>query len=145
MDRLLENNSVLDVVLLFLMVVSTGSWSLGEGLSGVGSLAFVLPELSSLGLHEEGLRLLPDELAIRIRSQVVVGLLFNRHHSLVGAWSGGSRLLFGVLTVGDFALEDLVLASGVELLLALLFVIIDARSWILGPAHVVVSHVGLRE
>ena len=144
-DRLFQHDSVLDVVLLFLVIVLTGSWSLGVGLSCVGSLAFVLPELSSFGLDEERLGLLSDELAIRIRSQMVVGVLLNRNHRFIGSWSRGFRLLFGVLAVWDFALEDLVLASGIELLLTLLFVVVDTRSWVLGPAQVVVSHVVLRE
>lgn len=144
-DSLFENDSMLDVVLLFLVIILTGSRSLGVGLSCVRSLAFVLPELSSFGLDEERLRLLSDELAIRIRSQMVVGLLLNRNHRFIGAWSRGFRLLFGVLAVWDFALEDLVLAGGIELLLTLLFEVVDTRSWVLGPAHVVVSHVVLRE
>lgn len=133
-DRLFQHDSVLDVVLLFLVIVLTGSWSLGVGLSCVGSLAFVLPELPSFGLDEERLGLLSDELAIRIRSQMVVGVLLNRNHRFIGSWSRGFRLLFGVLAVWDFALEDLVLASGIELLLTLLFEVVDTRSWVLGPA-----------
>lgn len=144
-DRLFQDDSVLDVVLLFLVIILTGSWCLGIGLSCVRSLAFVLPELSSFGLDEERLGLLSDELAIRIRSQMVVGLFLNRNHGFIGTWSRGFRLLFGVLAVWDFALEDLVLAGGVELLLTLLFEVVDARSWVLGPAQVVVSHVVLRE
>lgn len=144
-DCLFEHDSVLDVILLFLMIILTGSRSLRIGLSCVWSLTFVLPELSSFGLDEERLRLLSDELAIRIRSQMVVCLFLNRDHGFVGAWSRGFRLLLGVLAVWYFALEDLVLASGVELLLPLLFKVVDARSWILGPGQVVVSHVVLRE
>ena len=134
-----------DVVLLFLVVILTGSRSLGIRLSSVRSLTLVLPELSSFGLDEERLRLLSDELAIRIRSQMVVGLFLNRNHRFVGTWSRGFRLLFGVLAVWNFTLEDLVLAGGIELLLTLLLEVVNTRSWVLGPAHVVVPHVMLRE
>lgn len=63
-SRLLCDNLVLYVVLFLLVVILTRSWNLGESLSGVRRLSFVLPELASLSLRQEGLRLLPNKLPV---------------------------------------------------------------------------------
>jgi len=64
-DRLFQHDSVLDVVLLFLVIILAGTWILGIGLSGVRSLSLMFPELTSLGLGEERLRLLSNKLTVR--------------------------------------------------------------------------------
>ena len=50
---------------------------LGKSLPSEGRLAFMLPELTSLRLGEEGLRLLAAELAISVLLEVLGRLLLD--------------------------------------------------------------------
>ena len=76
-DRLLHHDSVLDVVLLLLVVVLARAWVLDVGLLGVGRLDLVPPEVGPLGLGQEGLRLLADELPIVVLLGIVYYLSLN--------------------------------------------------------------------
>ena len=53
MDSFFLNNSILDIVLLFLVIVLTGAWILGESLSGVWCFSLMLPKLTSFCFGQE--------------------------------------------------------------------------------------------
>ena len=112
------HNPILDIVFLFLVVVLTGTWILGKGLASVWSFSLMLPKLTSLCFGQEGLRLLPYELAIRCRSQMVVCGFFNRNNGLVSSWAWSTWLYLRVFAVRNFRLEDSVLTRWIELLLS---------------------------
>ena len=145
MNGLLLDDFVLDVVFLFLVFILSGSWILGESLSGVWRGAFVLPELASFRFCEETLWFLSDEHAIRIVTKMIVSLFLDGNHSLVCSRSWSETSIFRVLAVWNATLEHFVLASRVKLLLSHLIEIIHPWSWILCPAFVVMSVIRLLE
>ncbi len=77
MHRFLLHNPILDIVLLLLVVVLPRSWILSKCLPCVWRLSFMFPKLSSLGLGQERLWLLPNKLSIRSGSQVIIGRFLN--------------------------------------------------------------------
>lgn len=144
-DCLLHNDSVFDIVLLLFVIVMAWSWVLRERLSSVRSSSLMLPELTSLRFRQERLRLLSDELTVRCRSQLLIGLLLNRNNGFVSAWTWGYLHFGRLLAIRHLRLENSVFTTSIEKLSSLHFVIIDTRTWVAGPAHLVVSHVGLLE
>jgi hypothetical protein len=144
-DCLLHNDSVFDIVLLLFVIVMAWSWVLRERLSSVRSSSLMLPELTSLCFRQERLRLLSDELTVRCRSQLLIGLLLNRNNGFVSAWIWGYLHFGRLLAIRHLRLENSVFTTSIEKLSSLHFVIIDTRTWVAGPAHLVVSHVGLLE
>jgi len=134
---------VFDIVFLFLVFVLTGSWILGEGLSGVRCFTFVLPKLASFRFGEETLWFLSNEHAVRIVSEMIVCFFFNGMDGLICSWAWSKTSFFLIFAVWNAALENFVLSGRVELLLAHLIEIIHSRSWILCPTFVVMSVISL--
>ena len=125
------------------MFILTRSRILGECLPGVWCLTFVLPKLSSFCFREETSWLLPDKHTVRIISQMVICFFLNRNYGFVCSWSWSKASFFLIFAVWNVTLENFVLSRRIELLLTHLIEIINARSWILCPALVIVSEVGL--
>lgn len=145
MNGFLSDDFVLDVILLLLMVVLARSRNLCECLSGVRSLALMLPELASLSFCEEGLRFLSNELTIWIVLQVLLCSIADRDGCLVSSWSWIKRLDDLAFTIWYLRLEDFVFARGIELLLTLLLKVIDTWSRVIRPGLIVMPVVRLFE
>ena len=96
MNSFLLDNFIFDIVLLLFDVVVARTDNLGKGLASEGRLPLVLPELTSLCLREEGLRLLANELAIGVLLEMLGRLLFNRDDGGIGA---RARVLVFILDV----------------------------------------------
>jgi len=143
MDGLLLDDFVFDIVLLFLVLILTWSWILGEGLSGVRCFTFMLPEFSSFGLGQETLGLLSNEHAVRIVSKMIVSFFLHGNNRFICSWSWSKSAFFLILAIWNVTLENFVLPRGVELLLTHLIEIVDSRSWILRPTLVIMGIVGL--
>jgi len=137
LNGFIHYNLVFNVIFLFLMVIFSRTWIDSEGLPCVWSHTFMLPEFTSLGLEQEWLRLLPDELAVRVHSLMFIGFLFNRDHSFICTWPRSFTLIFCILAVGHFRLENSIFTSRIELLLSKLLVIIDSWSRIFVPCLIV--------
>jgi len=61
-----SHNFVLNIILLFLVIVLSGAWYFWESLSGVWSSSLMLPEFTTFSFCQERLRLLTNELSVRV-------------------------------------------------------------------------------
>ena len=145
MHSFFSNNLILDIIFLFLVIVSTRTWVLCEGLPSVRRFAFILPELTSTCLRQEWLRFLSNELTIGGLLQVFVGSSFDRNCGLIISWTRVNIFDWFFLAVWNFWLEDSVHSWCVVKLLALFFEIINTWSRIICPWFIIIGHISLLE
>lgn len=143
MNCFLCHNLVFYIIFLFLMIILSGPRVLWESLSGVGSLTLMLPKFSPLGLSEEGLRLLANELAIWILLLMFLGSILYRKRCFVRTWSRKRCFYHWVLAVRYLGLKYFVFTGRVELLLSKLVEVINAWTRIACPRLIIVLVVRL--
>lgn len=143
MNGLFLNYSILNIILLFLMIISSGSWIFGKSLPCIRCFTFMLPKLSSFSLAQKRLWVLSNKLSVWVWPLVIFCISLNALMSLICTRSWNNVFYWLIFTVRNFWLENLVLSIRVKQLLTLLVKIIDTRTWVLAPAHVIMRHIML--
>ena len=82
-------------------------------------------------------------MAVRGRPQAIICSLLDRDYSFISSRTGVICLKLGIFAIWHLRLENCVFSGRIELLLTLLFKIINTRSWIVGPCHIIVFHIVL--
>lgn len=137
------NNFVFYIIFFLFMIVLSWPWIFCISLSSKRSFNFIFPKFTSSSFWKEWLWLLSYKLAIIILFYMIICCFFNWYFSFI--WSRTWNLLFNfsIFTIWNFWLEYFILSRWIELLLTKFIIIIDSRTRIVGPAHIIVSIIGL--
>lgn len=143
MDCFLCNNFILYIIFFFLVIILTWPWIFCISLSCKRSFNFVFPEFTSSCFWKKWLGLLSYKLAIVVLLYMIVCSFFNWYLSLIWAGAGSLLFNFSILTIRNFWLKNFIFSRRIELLLAKFFKVIDSRTRIISPAHIIMSIVSL--
>jgi hypothetical protein len=125
------------------VIVLSWPWIFCISLSCKRSFNFVFPEFTSSCFWKKWLGLLSYKLAIVVLLYMIVCSFFNWYLSLIWAGAGSLLFNFSILTIRNFWLKHFIFSRRIELLLAKFFKVIDSRTRIISPAHIVMSIISL--
>ena len=143
LGRFLHHDFILEIVLLFLRLVSPWAWILYVRLLCVGGLDFVTPKVCSFSFGKERGGVLAYHLTVHCSLESLLCFLFDRLHGLVRAWAGVRGLDLLVLAIWDGRLEHFILSGGIPILFVDNLIIVDSWTGVILPCHVIVLHIVL--